>query len=275
MSGRFEGRVAFVTGAARGQGRAIAVGFAREGADVIAVDVCGAVAADSPAAAPADFDETVAAVEAHGRRIVARHADIRDLAALETVLEEGAGQFGRLDFVCANAGIAGMGPADALSEDQWDTMVDVNLSGAWRTCRAAIPHLKRQKGGAIVFTASATGLKALPGVAHYSAAKHGVIGLMHALAVELGPHWIRVNAVCSTTVKTPLIAHEGHYKLFRPDLDRPTEADVVKAASRINALPVPWIEAEDVSNAILWLCSDEARYVTGAALPVDAGFCVK
>lgn len=130
MSGRFEGKVAFVTGAARGQGRAIAVGFAREGADVIAVDICGSVAADSPASAPADFDETVAVVEAHGRQILARHADIRDLPALEAVLAEGVARFGRLDFVCANAGIAGMGPADALSEDQWDTMIDVNLSGA-------------------------------------------------------------------------------------------------------------------------------------------------
>jgi len=275
MTGRFHDKVAFVTGAARGQGRAIALAFAREGADVIAVDICGAVAADSPASVLQDFDETVAAVEATGRSILARHADIRDLPALEAVLAEGVERFGRLDYVCANAGIAGMGAADALSEDQWDTMIDVNLSGAWRTCRAAIPHLKRQGAGAIVFTASATGLKALPGVAHYSAAKHGVIGLMHALAAELGPHWIRVNAVCSTTVRTPLIAHEEHYKLFRPDLEHPTEADIAKAASRINALPIPWIEAEDVANAILWLCSDEARYVTGAALPVDAGFCIK
>jgi len=191
------------------------------------------------------------------------------------VLAEGVELFGGLDFVCANAGIAGMGAADALSEDQWDTMVDVNLSGAWRTCRAAIHWLKRQKKGAIVFTASAAGLKALPGVAHYSAAKHGVIGLMHALAAELGPQWIRVNAVCSTTVNTPLIAHEEHYRLFRPDLEHPTEADVAKAAARINAMPVPWIEAEDVANAVLWLCSDEARFVTGVALPVDAGFCIK
>ena len=275
MSGRFEGKVAFVTGAARGQGRAIAASFARDGADVIAVDICGAVAADSPASTPVDFEETVAEVEKHGRRILARHADIRDLAALEAVLAEGVERLGRLDFVCANAGIAGMGAADALSEEQWDTMVDVNLSGAWRTCRAAIPHLKRQGSGAIVFTASATGLKALPNVAHYSAAKHGVIGLMHALAAELGPHWVRVNAVCSTTVRTPLIAHEEHYRLFRPDLEHPTEADVVKAAARINAMPVPWIEAEDVAAAVLWLCSDEARYVTGAALPVDAGFCIK
>jgi (+)-trans-carveol dehydrogenase len=275
MSARFENKVAFVTGAARGQGRAIATAFAREGAAVIAVDICGAVAADSPASAPQDFDETIAEVEAAGGRILARHADIRDLTTLEAVLAEGVEAFGGLDFVCANAGIAGMGPADTLSESQWDTMIDVNLSGAWRTCRAAIPHLKRRARGAIVFTASATGLKALPGVAHYSAAKHGVIGLMHALAAELGPHWIRVNAVCSTTVRTPLIAHEEHFKLFRPDLPHPTEADIVKAASRINALPIPWIEAEDVSNAILWLCSDEARFVTGVALPVDAGFCIK
>ena len=275
MSGRFEGKVAFVTGAARGQGRAIASSFARQGADIVAVDICGAVASDSPASRPLDFEETVAEVERHGRAILARHADIRDLAGLQTVLAEGFERFGRLDFVCANAGIAGMGMADTLSEEQWDTMVEVNLSGAWRTCRAAIPYLKRQQGGAIVFTASAAGLKALPGVSHYSAAKHGVIGLMHALAAELGPHWIRVNAVCSTTVRTPLIAHEEHYRLFRPDLEHPTEADIERAAARINAMPVPWVEAEDVANAVLWLCSEEARFVTGAALPVDAGFCIK
>lgn len=162
MSGRFPGKVAFVTGAARGQGRAIAVALAREGADIIAVDICGAVAADSPGSAPADFDETTAEIEAAGGRVLARHADIRDLTALDAVLADGVARFGGLDFVCANAGIAGMGPADTLSEDQWDTMIDVNLSGAWRTCRAAIPHLKRRGRGAIVFTASATGLKALP-----------------------------------------------------------------------------------------------------------------
>ena len=155
-------------------------------------------------------------------------------------------------------------------------MIAVNLSGVWRTCRAAIPHLvKTGPGGSIAITASAAGLKAIPYVSHYSAAKHGVIGLMRSLAGELGPRSIRVNAVCSTTVRTPLIAHEGHYRLFRPDLEHPTAEDVTEAATRMNLLPVPWIEAEDVSNAVLWLSSAEARYVTGVALPVDAGFLIK
>jgi len=275
MTGRFEGKVAFVTGAARGQGRAVAVAFAREGADIIALDICGAVAPDSPSSIPADFEETVAAVQAQGRQIVAKHGDIRDLAAIEHAIDCGVKAFGRLDFVIANAGISGMGASDQLTTEQWDRMIEVNLSGAWRTCRAAIPHLRATENGVIIFTASATGIKALPGVSHYSAAKHGVIGLMQSLAAELGPKWIRVNAVCSTTVRTPMIEHEAHFRLFRPDLEHPTAADIEKAAARINILPTPWVEAEDVANAILWLCSDEARFITGVALPVDAGFLIK
>ncbi len=275
MSKRFDGKVAFITGAARGQGRAAAVAFANQGADIIALDVCGEVAPDSPASVPADFEETVAAVEAAGRRIVARNGDVRNLAEIEAAIADGVGQLGRLDFVIANAGIAGMGPSDELTEEQWDRMMAVNLSGAWRTCRAAIPHLREAGGGSIVFTASAAGLKGMPWVSHYSAAKHGVIGLMESLAAELGRKWIRVNAVCSTTVRTPLIEHEEHFKLFRPDLEHPTAADIEKAASKLNLLPTPWVEAEDVANAILWLCSEEARFITGVALPVDAGFLVK
>lgn len=276
MSGRFQDQVVLITGAARGQGRATAEAFAREGADIIAIDICAPIAPDSPPASGDDFAETVAAVEQAGRRIIARHGDVRDLAALESIVEEGVAAFGRLDIVSASAGIAGMGRADRLEEAQWDTMIAVNLSGVWRTCRAAIPHLVRGgRGGSIVLTASAAGLKGMPYVSHYSAAKHGVIGLMRSLAAELGPKSIRVNAVCSTTVRTPLIEHEGHYKLFRPDLEHPTADDIAEAAARINALPVPWVEAEDVSNAILWLSSNEARYVTGVALPVDAGFLIK
>ncbi len=275
MSKRFDGKVAFITGAARGQGRAAAIAFAKQGADIIALDVCGEVAPDSPASVPADFEETVAAVEGAGRRIVARNADVRDLAAIESALADGVEQLGRLDFVIANAGIAGMGASDKLTEEQWDRMIAVNLSGAWRTCRAAIPHLRKTGSGSIVFTASAAGLKGMPWVSHYSAAKHGVVGLMESLANELGPKWIRVNAVCSTTVRTPLIEHEEHFRLFRPDLEHPTAADIEKAAAKLNLLPTPWVEAEDVANAILWLCSEEARFITGVALPVDAGFLIK
>lgn len=276
MSGRFQDQVVLVTGAARGQGRATTEAFAREGADIIAIDACAPIAPDSPPASGDDFAETIAAVEGHGRRIIARNGDVRDLPGLEAIVNEGVAAFGRLDVVSASAGISGMGRADQLQEAQWDTMIAVNLSGVWRTCRAAIPHIVRGKrGGSIVLTASAAGLKGMPYVSHYSAAKHGVIGLMRSLAAELGPRSIRVNAVCSTTVRTPLIEHEGHYRLFRPDLEHPTADDVAEAASKINALPVPWIEVEDVANAILWLSSTEARYITGVALPVDAGFLIK
>ncbi|SDL64441.1 mycofactocin-coupled SDR family oxidoreductase [Maricaulis salignorans] len=276
MTRRFDGKVVFVTGAARGQGRATAEAFAREGACIIAADICRPIASDSPGAAPDDMTAMVDAIEGQGGRVLARQCDVRDLASIEAVLDEGVAAFGGLDIVSAQAGIAGFGKSHELSEDQWSTMIDINLSGVWRTCRAAIPHLVAgESGGSIILTSSAMGLKALPDVSHYVAAKHGVVGLMRALALELGHHSIRVNAVCTTTVNTPLIQNPSHLRKFRPDLENPTLDDAAKSARRMNVLPVPWVEVDDVRNAILWLCSDEARYITGVALPVDAGFLIK
>lgn len=277
MTRRFEGQVALVTGAARGQGRSHAVTLAGEGADIIAIDAC----ADHPnvpypLGSAADLERTVKEVEAAGARVVACVADVRDLTALEAGVAEGIVAFGRLDVVCANAGVNNPAPMLDMAEDVWLDVVDVDLSGVWRTCRAAIPHLiAGGRGGAIVLTSSAAGLKAYANIAHYTSAKHAVNGLMKTLAQELAPHRIRVNSVNPTQVDTPMIMNPPMYKLFCPDLESPGRDDFAPVSQAMNALPIPWVDCVDVSNAVAFLASDEARYITGVALPVDAGVLVK
>ncbi len=275
--GRLENKVAFITGAARGQGRSHAVRLAQEGADIIAIDVLEEVpGAPYGPATEEDLAETVRQVEALDRRIVASKADVRDYEGLKAALDEGVAQLGRLDIVSANAGIStAMAPAEQLSEEIWVDMIDVNLNGVWRTCKAAIPHLKAAGGGSIILTSSDAGLFAFPNIAHYVSAKHGVVGLMRTLALELAPDMIRVNSVHPTVVDTPMVNNETTYRLFRPDIEHPTVEDFKAAAMGINALPIPWVEPVDISHAVLWLASDESRYVTGVALPVDAGANVK
>jgi SDR family mycofactocin-dependent oxidoreductase len=215
-------------------------------------------------------------VEALDRRIVATQADVRDYAGLKQALDDGVAQLGRLDIVCANAGISSFGAAAELDETTWQDMIDINLTGMWHTCKAAIPHLvEGGRGGSIVITSSDAGLKAYPNLAHYVSAKHGVVGLMRTLALELAPHFIRVNSLHPSTVNTDMIQNEATYRLFRPDLQNPGPQDMAEAATAINALPIPWLEPVDISNAVLFLASDEARYITGVPLPVDAGFLVK
>ncbi|HEV7709572.1 MAG TPA: mycofactocin-coupled SDR family oxidoreductase [Asanoa sp.] len=275
--GRVEGKVAFITGAARGQGRSHALRLAEEGADIIAIDLCGQVdSVPYPMSTPDDLAETVKAVEALDRRIVATQADVRDYAAVKRAVDDGVAQLGRLDIVSANAGISSVGRADELSEQTWRDMIDTNLTGVWHTAKAAIPALKAGgAGGSMVLTSSAAGLMAMENIGHYVSAKHGVIGLMRTLALELAPHSIRVNAICPTTVDTPMIQNEATYRLFRPDLDDPSVDDAAESFMTMNALPVRWVEARDISNALLFLASDEARYITGVALPVDAGTLIK
>lgn len=271
--GRVEGKVAFITGAARGQGRSHAVRLAEEGADIIAVDLCAQVDTVPYAmATPDDLAETVTQVEALDRRIVATQADVRDPAALKAALDDGVAQLGRLDIVAANAGIFSMGAGDDLGEDAWRDMIDINLTGVWRTCKAAVPHLiAGGNGGAIVLTSSVAGLRGSQNIAHYVSAKHGVVGLMRSLALELAPHSIRVNSVHPTMVNTDMILNDAAYKLFRPELDAPTVEDASQVFTTMNALPTPWVEPRDISNALLFLASDEARFITGVTLPVDAG----
>ena len=272
-SGRLTNKVVLITGAARGIGRAQAVRFAQEGADVIALDVCGAVeTVVVPHSTPADLDETARLVGEAGGRVHTEVVDVRDLDGLQAATDRGVERFGGLDVVCATAGITSRGMAIDLGENAWRTMLDVNLTGVWHTCRAGAPHLITRGAGAMVLTSSLAGLRGLVGVAHYTAAKHGVVGLMRSLAAELAPHNVRVNTIHPTNVDTPMIRNDAVGSAFRPDLDRPpTRAEFAEAATPMNMLAVPWIDAIDVANAALFLASDEARYITAVTLPVDAG----
>jgi SDR family mycofactocin-dependent oxidoreductase len=257
--GRLAGRVAFVTGAARGQGRTHAVRLAEEGADVIAADL------EPPVAGADGLATTVAEVEARGRRIVAGAADVREEESLRALLDGAVGELGRLDVVIVNAGVAPVSKAlEADAAAAWDLAVDVNLTGAWNTCRAALPHLLAgERGGAIVVVGSTQAFKATPGLAAYAASKAGLLGLVRTLAIEHAEARIRVNSIHPSTVWSPMLA-----ELAPPGLDEEQLRDFYRP---VNALPVPWIDAADVSNAAIFLASEEARFITGVALPVDAG----
>jgi SDR family mycofactocin-dependent oxidoreductase len=278
MTGRVAGKVAFITGAARGQGRSHAIRLAQEGADIIAVDICEDVPGiPYPGPTEADLAETAKQVEALDRRIVATKADVRDYPALKAAVDDGVAQLGRLDIVSANAGI-GASPVKAweMDDSTWQTMLDINLTGVWHAAKAAIPHLiEGGNGGSIILTSSAAGLQAYENIAHYVSAKHGVVGLMRTLALELAPYMIRVNSIHPTQVDTDMIQNEATYRLFRPDLEHPTRDDFATASQSVNALPIPWVEPVDISNAVLFLASDEGRYITGVTLPVDAGTVIK
>jgi SDR family mycofactocin-dependent oxidoreductase len=275
--GRVEGKVAFITGAARGQGRSHAIRLAEEGADIIAVDICKEVVSNIAVPATADdLAHTVKEVESRDRRIVASQVDVRDVDALQTALDQGIDQLGRLDIVCANAGSWTFGLAHELSEAEWQETVDIVLTGAWHTAKVAVPHLIRQgQGGSIVFTSSLMGLKGGRNIAHYSAAKHGVVGLMRSMAIELGQYGIRVNTVNPGAVDTALLQNAPTYSLFAPEEPEPTREMLAERMALLHVIPVPWVEPEDVSNAVLFLASDEARYITGATLSIDAGSFVK
>jgi SDR family mycofactocin-dependent oxidoreductase len=265
--GKFDGKVAFITGAARGQGRSHAVRLAQEGADIIAVDICKQMdVVGYPMPTLEDLDQTVKEVESAGRRIVARQVDVRDFRGLQQAFDEAVAELGPVGIVLANAGIGPGGLASA--EQQWDDVIGVNLTGVYNTGRVAIPSMVEQgQGGAIVLTSSTGGLIGPginhPGVLGYTAAKHGVIGLMRSWANFLAPHYIRVNAVAPTTVRTPMAGGGDVATIIKhaPEL----------AGSLINAMPVEAVDPIDVTNAILWLVSDEARYITGTVVPVDAG----
>ena len=267
------GKVAFITGAARGQGRSHALALAREGADIIAIDVCRQLeTVPYPGATPADLAETVRQVEKLGGRILASEVDVRDAEALTKVVDDGVAALGRLDIVLANAGISAPTPTLEMDDETWDTMIDINLSGQFKTIRAAVPHIVAGgRGGAVVITSSLAALKPHANIAHYAAAKAGLIGLMKVLAVELAPHQIRVNTVHPSTVNTEMVLNEATYKLFRPDLANPTRADYEAAARQLNKLPTAGLDAADISDAILYLVSDAGRYVTGTTHVIDCG----
>ncbi|BBZ03519.1 putative short-chain type dehydrogenase/reductase [Mycolicibacterium chitae] len=279
MAGRVEGKVAFITGAARGQGRAHAVRLAEEGADIIAVDICKKIDTVDLIAesTPEDLAETAELVKNLGRRVYTAEVDVRDYDALKAAVDSGVEQLGRLDIIVANAGIGNGGQTlDKTSETDWTAMIDINLGGVWKTVKAGVPHIQAgERGGSIILTSSVGGLKAYPHTGHYVAAKHGVVGLMRTFAVELGAQNIRVNSVHPTNVNTPLFMNEPTMKLFRPDLENPNADDMKVVGQLMHTLPIGWVEPEDIANAVLFLASDEARYVTGVTLPVDGGSCLK
>jgi SDR family mycofactocin-dependent oxidoreductase len=270
---RLDGNVAFITGAARGQGRSHAVRLASDGADIIAVDICHNIASNNyDLATAADLEETVRLVEKHGRRIVAEQADVRDGARLAAVLAEAVGVLGRLDIVVANAGIAPMSFDDdaGLGDAAFRDVIDVNLIGVWNTCRVSIPHLLAgDQGGAMVLTSSTAGIKGYAGstggAVGYTAAKHGIVGIMRTLANDLAPHRIRVNTIHPTGVNTMMAVNPAMQAWIAEDPSRGEHMN--------NPLPVDVLEPEDISNAVAFLVSDEGRYITGVTLPVDAGFC--
>jgi (+)-trans-carveol dehydrogenase len=279
MTGRVEGKVAFITGAARGQGRAHAVRLAQEGADIIAVDICKKIDTVDVIAAstPEDLAETADLVKGHNRRIFTAEVDVRDYDALKAAVDTGVEQLGRLDIIVANAGIGNGGQTlDKTSEADWTAMIDINLSGVWKTVKAGVPHiLAGGRGGSIILTSSVGGLKAYPHCGHYVAAKHGVVGLMRTFAVELGAQNVRVNSVHPTNVNTPLFMNDDTMKLFRPDLENPGPDDMKVVGQLMHTLPIGWVEPEDIANAVLFLASDESRYITGVTLPIDGGSCLK
>ena len=276
--GRMDGKVVFITGAARGIGRRTAVLLGQEGADIIGMDIAGPIrSAQAPPSTPEDLAETVTEVEAQGRRMVTYQCDVRDEEPLAEGLARAVQELGRLDAVVCNAGIGGPTvPIEQYPADAFRDVVDNNLTSLFLTAKPAIPHLRASgDGGSIVLISSALGLRGMPNTGAYVAAKHGVVGLMKTLALELAPDRIRVNSVHPTNVDTPLIQNENTYRLFRPDLDHPTRDDVVEPFQGLNLLPIPWVEPEDVAQAVLYLVADSGRYLTGGTHRVDAGWNTK
>ena len=269
MAGRVAGKVAFITGAARGQGRSHAIRLAEEGADIIAVDICSDYGTVPYAmATEADLAETVKAVEALDRRIVATQADVRDAAALKAAVDDGVAQLGRLDIVSANAGICTVQSWDEVTPAVWQDTLDTNLTGVWNTMVVSVPHLIAAGGGSIVCTSSTAGIKGLPYLAPYVAAKHGVVGIARTMANELAAHKIRVNTVHPTGVDTPMGAGLAA-------LESLIGRDPNLGPIYMNTLPVEVVDPRDISNAVLFLASDEARYVTGLEFTVDAGNTIR
>lgn len=268
---RLKGKVALVTGAARGQGRSHALHLAQEGADIIAVDACrdSDILAYS-LATPEDLEQTVKSVEAVGRRIVSAQVDVADAAALKAAVDAGVDELRRLDVVCANAGISTGQPFDQVTPRLWDETIRTNLTGVWNTFASSAPHLKAAGGGSMIATGSTAGVKGLPFFGPYVASKFGVVGIVKSLANELAPHSIRVNIIHPTGVYTAM--RDGLFESGLNDIIRINDA---YGPIFMNSLPVEAVDPSDISNAVLYLASDESRYVTGVELSVDAGNTIR
>jgi SDR family mycofactocin-dependent oxidoreductase len=275
--GQLDGKVAFITGVARGQGRSHALTLAREGASIIGLDLCGKPSTTAyPGTTEEDLQETVRQVKEAGGQIFVDVADTRDYAQVKAVFDRGIEQFGRVDIVIPNAGICSGAKTWEIEPTDWREMVDINLTGVFHTVKVAIPTMITQnQGGSIVFIGSTEALKGAENISSYAASKHGVTGLMTSLARELGQYNIRVNSVNPTCVDTHMINNDFVYGLFRPDLDKPTREDVIDTFAGTHILPVPWMQPQDVSNAILYLVTEPGRYITATPMVIDAGFMIK
>lgn len=271
--GRFDGKVLLVTGGARGQGRSHAIEFAKEGADIVIADIARQVDTVPYAmGTEEDLRETVKMVESLDRRCVAVTADLGDSAGAASAVSAAIDQFGKLDILLVNHGLLSLSPVSEMTDQIWDDVISSDLTGVFKAVRAAVPHMVEQSFGRIVVTASMAGRVGLPTLAHYCAAKWGAIGFVKSVAREVAANNITVNAVCPTNTSTDMVHNPEFYKVFAPDVENPTAEDVTPGFTSLNAVPVPWIEPIDVTNAIMFLASESSRYITGEALHVSAGW---
>jgi SDR family mycofactocin-dependent oxidoreductase len=271
--GRFDGRVVLITGAARAQGRSHAVTLARQGADVAICDIAAPMEwAPYEPATPEDLEETARLVRAEGRRVHSARVDVTDSAQVDAFVASTLAELGPIDGMVANAAIYSLDPIVEVTDEQWRRTIDVNLTGVFLSIRAVLPHMIERRSGRIVVIASIGGRAGFTNTAHYTSSKWGTIGLMKCAAAEAAPYGITVNAVCPTTVNTPMILNERNFRHFAPELEHPTLEDVLPALEAVNPMPGPWVEPQDVSNAVAFLLSDEARYVSGEALGVAMGW---
>lgn len=271
--GKLDGRVALITGGARGQGRSHALTFAREGANIVVCDIAAEIGTVPYGLAKQEqLTETVELVEELDQRCVALQADVRDTAQVQRVVDSAMSEFGRIDILIANHGILSLTPVAEMSDEQWSDVIDTDLTGVFKSMRAVIPHMVSQGWGRIISTSSMAGRTGLPTVAHYCAAKWGVIGLTKSVAREVAEHGVTVNCVCPTNVDSDMIHNQAFYQLFAPGVENPTKEQAAPGFQSLNAIPVPWIQPEDISEAMLFLASQEARYITGEALHVSAGW---
>jgi SDR family mycofactocin-dependent oxidoreductase len=275
--GKLEGKVAVITGAGRGQGRAHAIRLAEEGADIIAIDICAPIGTvPYELSSEDDLAETANLVEKLDRRVVVQKADVRSRQQMLDAVGAGVAELGRLDIVVANAGIWSNAAFVDMTDEMYNDMIDVQMHGPYNVCKAAVPHLIEQgTGGSIIIISSTAGMRGFPHQVHYNMGKHAVVGLMRSLANELAPHFIRANTIHPSSVNTKMIQNDAIWSAFAPGVENPTVADFGDTFTAMNLLPIPWMEPGDISNAVAWLASDESRYVTGVTLPVDAGYLAK